>query len=44
MACFFPVPAWRVRGGLKSDGKWPLTFREKEGWKETEIMVPYVNA
>ena len=40
MACFFPVPAWRVRGGLKSDGKWPLTFREKEGWKETEIMVP----
>lgn len=41
MACYFPVTAWRKAGALdRSTGKWPLTFKEKDGWKETEMQVP----
>lgn len=41
MACFQPVRAWRRVGGYDPvTGKWPLTFRKSEGYKETAMDVP----
>lgn len=41
MACFSPIRAFRRVGALDcATGKWPLTFRKSEGWKETFIDVP----
>lgn len=41
MVCYYPLTAWRSREGRnKATGKWPLTFKSNEGYKDLEVQVP----
>ena len=41
MVCYHPIQAWRsVDGRNPKTGKWPITFKRKEGYSDMEIQIP----
>lgn len=41
MACNSPIQVWRSKEGKnKETGKWPITFRVSDGYKEKGLLVP----
>jgi hypothetical protein len=40
MPCYHPIQAWRKRGGVRKNGKWPLTFDMASADLRQDIKIP----
>lgn len=40
MTCYHPITAWRSIDGRGANGKWPLSFKANEGYKDLEVQIP----
>lgn len=41
MPCYHPIPAWRLKGGPRPDGSWPIVFKQgKGGDRDNALNVP----
>lgn len=40
MTCYHPITAWRSIDGRGANGKWPLTFKANEGYRDLEVQIP----
>lgn len=40
MPCYHPMTAYRVKTGVNENGKWPITFNQREGYLDMPVQLP----